>query len=126
MPNNDLHLQQYKHNRELLEIEDLKADKSNYPDWIITVLFYCAVHLVEKELSKDNKHNKRHTDRAVDIVQDTKLSVVADQYNALYMQSRRARYDCKIFSPREKFSPKDLKDAFTCLEDIELAVLHTK
>lgn len=125
MPEAELHLEQYNHNKKLLSISDLKSDTTTYLDWALTILFYCAVHLIEKELSKENKHTEQHGDRTIQIAHNKKLSEIATQYKTLMIQSRRARYDCRLFTTRERFTPDDLKLAYDCLGDIELTVLHS-
>ncbi len=117
MATNQLHYDKYKNNKKLLKIDAFALDNSQYLDWVITIAFYGALHLVEKKLYEINsKHSRNHQDRNRNILSTKELQPVSSQYYALYMQSRRARYDCCAITK------KDASKALKMLSDIESAV----
>lgn len=119
MPSEDKHKFQYEHNKKMLSTDLMNVDNTAYRDWYITVLFYGAIHLVEECLSKNSLHSKNHEDRIKRITRIDSLRSIAQEYNTLYMQSRRARYDCV------KFTINDLKESEACLEKIESVLKKT-
>ena len=50
MESKQAHLEKYFHNKDFLD-NGIK-DGSKYPDWEITVIFYCGVHIVEAMLAE--------------------------------------------------------------------------
>lgn len=100
MPSIEKHQSQYKHNRKLLDADVFK-DNISFVDWHVTILFYSAVHLVERELSKHKCHSDNHETRMKHVKMVHPLNRVCDEYNSLSWQSRRARYDCVKFTPED-------------------------
>jgi hypothetical protein len=80
------HREKADHNQAFLE----SIDATKYPDWVVTVCFYKALHLVEMVFAKDNRHSDNHRDRHDTLKR--KHPDIWRQYLPLYVQSRRARY----------------------------------
>ena len=117
MPSTDKHREQYLHNKKLLT-DDVFNDEGKFTDWYITIIFYSAVHLVEQEIAKHNIDPGSHETRFKWMNRNTSLRTVSNEYNILYWESRRARYDCV------KFTKKDIESIKSNLEKIE-ALLAT-
>jgi hypothetical protein len=86
------HKEKADHNQRFLET----IDPENYGDWVVTVCFYKALHLVEMLLARDGRHSDNHRAR-----HDTLKREYQDiwrQYLPLYTQSRRARYKVRSIS----------------------------
>ena len=91
MPTLEQHKSKYSQNRALLDNELNILSCINY-DWIITVSFYSALHLVEGELAKSNIHMKTHTDRAVMVGRNRAFDKIRSKYKMLHDRSIAARY----------------------------------
>lgn len=99
MPNEKMHLSQYMHNKSFLEIEALQITDTKFIDWVITIIFYSAVHLVEKELSAKLSYDSlRHYQREKAINRVVTLRPIASIYHTLYMASIKSRYDCHRYT----------------------------
>ena len=96
LPNKESHLSNAMHNKNFFE--DIIGDNSEYYDWSATVIFYCAVHLVEAYFAEKNVHHFSHSDRKDDIYLDASLNKIKLPYKQLESLSRSARYDCVIIS----------------------------
>lgn len=119
MPSLDEHINQYNHNKSLLNNTIFDINSTIYKDWVVTIVFYNAVHLIERELAKISKpyHSGSHRYREKAILKEKKLKSIAAKYQALYNQSIRARYECY------KFSKKDVEGVMNILNDIEKALI---
>ena len=60
------------------------------PDWIATVAFYTAVHLVEKLRAYRGEHSENHEDRNSAVRRDYRA--IQTEYHELYNHSLVARY----------------------------------
>jgi hypothetical protein len=95
MPSTEQHQNQYLSNKQVIgQLNDL--DPLPY-DWIITIHFYAALHLVEKKLAQHQKHNQNHKERNRTILSPLFRAIAAD-YMALYNESQSARYNCSIMT----------------------------
>jgi len=112
MPSFDKHQTQYLHNKKLLNL-DAFSETGDYKDWYITILFYSAVHLVDTEFSKTGYHPTTHEKRNKNIITLSQLKEISSAYVALYVQSRRSRYDCV------KITKEDIEKAKEYFEKIE-------
>ncbi len=100
------HARQAASNGEFL----LHAKLCNPPklDWLVTVAFYEAIHLVEEVFAVEDPasgHSTSHGDRWDRLVRDPKFSGLRRHYNRLREASRIARY-----------LTHDGKGDFTCFE----------
>lgn len=76
-----------------LAVADGMLKSSNPPnDWIITIYFYAALHLIEKTLSNHGLHSGNHKERFSNV--RSHLGCIAIPYQSLYNESKQARYDC--------------------------------
>src|SRR5262245_40016118 len=89
------HRQQAEHNQRFLDA----IDRDQYPDWIATVAFYKALHLVQMLFIKKGIHAGSHTRRN----QALKLRFrdIWKSYRLLYSYSRLTRYRCYQAKPAE-------------------------
>lgn len=114
MPTKDDHFNKYKNNKKLLKSDIFDIESCKYLDWVVTIVFYGALHLVEKRLDElKSIHSKDHRERKTNILTTRELLPISAQYHTLYIQSMRARYDnCS-------FTKDDVKRAFDLFKDIE-------
>lgn len=68
-----------------------------FADWTATVIFYKAVHLVEKMFADQNIHEDSHKARNSRLRDHHKG--VYKNYHVLYSYARWARYDCRAMTP---------------------------
>ena len=88
------HKQQARHNQTFLGT----IDANHFPDWVATVAFYEAVHLIEmffahKVLYPGGSHTKRNN------VLKRSYPAIWKDYRPLYAFSRLARYWCMKVTP---------------------------
>jgi len=87
------HVDKAKHNEK--HLNDVLKQVSLYPDWVVAVAFYVAVHYVEAYftstgLPEDQRHNVRN--QVLSASSDSRLRKIRGRYMALYNRSRFARY----------------------------------
>lgn len=75
------------YDRHLKSYEDT-VDK--HPDWAAVMLFYCAVHQVERLFALDSFHSCEHGDREYKI--KTKYASLWGNYRSLKSESLKTRY----------------------------------
>jgi hypothetical protein len=82
------HLKQWKHNRRFLGLVP-KA----YPDWMVTVTFYVALHAVDALLAHDGvaRVNSHETRNEV-LIRTKRYQQIWKYYQPLHDLSRRIRY----------------------------------
>ena len=99
MPSDVAHLRQAARNAGFLAA--LRRRATGSPEWAITVAFYTAVHLVEAHFARSQPavHCRSHTDRLTQV--SLRLRPIEAEYWALYVASRRARYECAEMSDQE-------------------------
>lgn len=97
MPNKDPHLEQAGRNA---SVADILVHDGTYSEWVVTALFYEALHRVDAYLAaKYSKHPKDHRERQRYV--SLLLKHLHTDYRELESESRRARYDCVRFSTTE-------------------------
>jgi hypothetical protein len=88
MATKDEHIQQWKHNRAFLT--ELPP---SYPDWLVTVAFYAALHAVDSILAHDRVARINSHDARNDVLYRTnRYSAIQLKYQPLYTLSRTVRY----------------------------------
>ena len=112
MPSESEHKRKYLENKGILENE-MNVESSRHYNWVTTIAFYAAVHLVEGELAKSNIHNTNHADRGTIVERYASFKKVRSQYKFLHDKSVIARYAGANMN-REK-----AERALSCLKDIE-------
>lgn len=96
MPDQQAHLHQARHNRDL--ITALDPSTTPFLDWVVTGAFYAALHLVEAWFAGQGLHFTSHTERDDWISKAKELRrTIWPRYKELEFQSRRARYQCTAF-----------------------------
>ncbi|SHK16167.1 hypothetical protein [Paramaledivibacter caminithermalis] len=117
MPKDIEHFKKYESNKRLLKSNIFKIEETPYLDWFITITFYGALHLVEKKLHElTGKDSRNHQERKINILKTRQLLPISAQYQTLYNQSMRARYDCC------EFTIGDAKKAIELLNEIETII----
>jgi hypothetical protein len=87
------HAHQANHNQNFLGAIDANV----FPDWVVTVAFYKAVHVVEGLLVRKGRSTGSHEQR--NRVLKRQFASVWQEYRPLYNQSRAARYWCVTITP---------------------------
>ncbi len=82
------HIKWAEHNEAF--IDSLNLDATPYRDWVVTGMFYAAVHYVEAYLATRNKHSRDH--RARDSTVKRLLPAISHNYRSLKDESINARY----------------------------------
>lgn len=106
-----MHEEKYLHNKAIFFNVPGFNTPTLYEDWGITVLFYSALHLIERELAKLRMHSPNHEGRKNEILK--RFSEIYDEYQILYDYSIRSRYN------GHKFDQKDIDIVLTCFNKIE-------
>ncbi|MHB8077409.1 hypothetical protein [Desulfosporosinus fructosivorans] len=107
MSNVQQHIGQYRKNKGLLsESLFLINDECRYLDWVTTIIFYTALHLVHSHLASEPLYameQLRDTHGKLNNLVSTlsKFKHISAEYNLLYMESRKARYGCIPFRARK-------------------------
>lgn len=85
------HVQKYQRNRRVLH--DLLGLESPPYDWVVTVAFYSALHLVENVINSHGVESKNHVVRKRLIREIPRLRVILSSYVELEKESRKSRYE---------------------------------
>jgi len=109
MPSKEAHLAQAQRNQEVLDY--LLADPAKCAEWIATVAFYEALHLVEALFAHHGVHSHNHEDRDHRLKSDRRYRHIYKHYRPLWAASIVARYLCqpdgKAFSTFADYLPPD-------------------
>lgn len=92
MPSRENHVSQAQHNRQFWESHDL--DATPFRDWVVSGVFYEAVHWVEAYLATRGEHPITHGRRNHAMQRYTDLAPVLVDYDILKTESENARYNC--------------------------------
>ncbi len=96
------HRRQWKHNRGFLG--SIPAD---YPDWIVTVAFYTALHAVDTLLAADKVSSViSHGTRNAVLMNTNRYKSIYSAYHPLYGLSRTVRY---LADPAKWVSVEDIE-----------------
>lgn len=92
MPKQAAHLKQAQQNRALIT----RLDPATTPhlDWVVTITFYAALHLIEAWFATKGLHFVSHENRDNWGGKVKELRRVWQLYKELEFQSRQARYQC--------------------------------
>lgn len=87
------HIEKSKHNEKFLNFvrENDSGTKYDYPDWLVTIAFYIAVHKVDAKLNEKGIYPEDHYNRNRFVA--IELNEINTSYMFLYNQSTKARYD---------------------------------
>jgi len=100
MPSDAEHLKKAEHNENFYKSFNL--NNTNYLDWVVSGIFYSALHYIECYLATQNKHSLDHAQRNEFIRDDPNLG--RDIYKIvteLKDDSQNGRYFMKDFTPGE-------------------------
>lgn len=97
MPTRQEHVAKAAHNESF--VQTLGLTTTPFLDWVVTGMFYAAVHYVDAYLATQDIHPKRHRGNAgrSDYV-SRYLKQIYQDYRYLEDQSRDARYSPKRFA----------------------------
>ena len=98
MPSVQEHADQAANNHALLSEQIMVSNATHYPDWVVTVSFYTAVHVVERELERRHKIHSRNHDERKHLI-DTHFPHIRAEYEYLRNESRLSRYRCYAHAP---------------------------
>jgi uncharacterized protein (UPF0332 family) len=118
----DEHILKACHNEKFYSSFDIKT--TTFRDWVVTGLFYCALHYVDAYLATQGIHPKHHEgfgERNDRVEHALDLKAIWGYYRALQDDSRDARYGYGI-APMRQFSEADIVE----LRDRSLAPLKAK
>jgi hypothetical protein len=90
MPTQPEHLYKAKNNK--LCADKMSRDNPTSVGWVLTVLFYSALHYVEAYNAKFNTHFSQHADRNEDMGKNPVLKPIFSNYQELSTYSWNARY----------------------------------
>lgn len=124
MPTDAQHMKKYKDNKSLLNSSEMNIETTKYHDWVVTVAFYSAVHIIEGEIFKNatilGNHTENHEQRSQIVASHDRFKNIRAQYNQLKTRCWVARYDAH--STKKKQAKKMLE----YLEHIENELLDNK
>jgi len=102
MPDIATHKQQVAHNQQVMAYLQQAGDI--YLDWVVTLTFYTALHLVDQVLAQTvNLHPRNHRQRHAAMSQQPDLAPIYRDYWELEHQSRRSRYEGARFTTYSGF-----------------------
>lgn len=96
MPAKDKHIAQAHHNHQFWNDHDL--DTTPYCDWVVTGIFYEAVHWLEAFLAGKGTHPGTHGQRNYEMQRYQELDPILVDYDVLKTESENARYGCYAHS----------------------------
>lgn len=99
MPKSAEHKSKYDENKYIIDTV-LNEKNRRHSDWVATVCFYAALHLVEMQLAFEGIHSKNHIERETNMQQSKKIpDYVLSRYKHMYTTSILARYGAGSVSP---------------------------
>ena len=100
MATKDAHVAWAKHNNSFWASFDINA--TPFVDWVVTAVFYEALHWVEAFLATKGYHSGGHGDRGSAMHRHRhELSAIQIDYDTLKMDSENARYSCYKHTPED-------------------------
>lgn len=121
MPSTDQHMKKYLDNKELLNASELNIETTKHYDWVVTIAFYSAVHIIEGEIFQNSsilgEHTKNHKKRAEIVGAHERFKNIRAKYNQLQTRCWVARYEA------HRTSKDQAKRMLEYLRDIEEELL---
>jgi hypothetical protein len=100
MPTPKEHIEQYRKNKNTLN-KIMAMDKPPY-DWVVTIAFYTAIHLVERFIVEHrHKPSINHEDRMNWVTKIDILKPIRAYYTSLSTSSWQSRYLCVPFDEKK-------------------------
>lgn len=113
MPTEAEHRAQALRNEQFLR--GLQSSSTQYADWVVTVAFYAAVHLVEARLAKLGIHSPDHDKRNSYVTILSEFKPVYREYMELYFFSLQSRYGCQFSS----WTPSKVETVISKLQQVK-------
>ncbi len=99
MPTQREHRMKYQENRMVLDTL-FDCRKNEHCNWITTISFYTALHIIEYEFAKENIDCKTHSEREDKMRESDKFTnKIIGMYKQMGSNSRVARYKKANISP---------------------------
>jgi hypothetical protein len=124
MPSTKDHIKQAKHNEHFFSSLDL--EKTAFKDWVVTGVFYAALHWIDAYLTVRNTQPKAHFQRDDWAKKDRKLDPIWPDYRDLKNFRGRASYEVYEFTSDEiRTEVLPLLDSIkTCLLGLEPSLFN--
>lgn len=106
MADQQSHIRQWKHNRRFVG-----TISTEFPDWIVTGVFYVALHAVDALLAHDKVTVTSHEARNRVVLETNRYLQVKRHYMPLYHLARTVRYlaDPQVWVPLAEIEPNVLR-----------------
>lgn len=117
MPSREQHLEKYINSKKILN--SLNVQDKSQCDWIATIAFYSALHIIERDFANQNKHFRTHMERETFINENEKYrkNKIALKYKQLSSNSKVARYGPGVITPTQANQMllylRDIENEFT-------------
>ena len=99
MPKSTEHKNKYIENKYIIDTV-LNETNRMHCNWVATICFYAALHIVEMQLALDGIHSKNHVEREENIQNSEKIpTYVLSRYKQMYTTSILARYEASSVAP---------------------------
>ena len=99
VPKSSEHKKKYLENKGIIE-SVLNEKNSEHCNWISTICFYAALHMVEMRLALDGIHSRDHVNRENNMASSKRISqYVLMRYKQMYTVSILARYEAGSVNP---------------------------
>ncbi len=113
MPSATEHKRKRDHDSKFVSF--VEANSTSFKDWIVTGLFYMALHQVERYLdTKLDKHCRSHSSRNQWLSRLKEFKPVWSDYEELRFMSEEARYEA---DPIESSDVEEAKDLLKTVEN---------
>ena len=99
MPDRDEHLAKATHDEAFVDSFDINT--TVFLDWVVTPLFYAALHYFEAYLATQGKHSLDHRTRDSTVLRTPALRPLFRDFGELKNLSISARYSMTAFSPAD-------------------------
>lgn len=97
MPDRQAHRAQADPN----EQASLAWESEDYADWVVTALFYAALHWLDAYFARTGLHPANRGERLRRLTTDPWLAAIRRHYRWLKDRSEDARYRCRPFTAAE-------------------------
>ena len=98
MPSAQAHRQQAEHNRKFIDFLDV--ERTEYLDWVVTAIFYTALHWVSGLLVSKGLQPCTHAEREDILAKLSETRPIYKDYYELKFYSIDSRYNCVSFDRR--------------------------
>jgi len=99
--NTQKHISKAAHNEDFWKLIHSEEKYEKYSDWVVTGIFYSAMHFIDAFFGKNSKHLKSHDMADKEISREKRLFNVYSDYRALKDYRWKASYWSTPFSKLE-------------------------